>query len=438
MALRITVSLVVALLAITIPCLEANIGEVDEYLQEKATQARRAALEAYEADPLNVTSELNMHVHLAMDDANSSRGRDLRENKNHREKCKATNPIDRCWRCDPNWEKNRFRLAECAMGFGRKATGGLGGRIYVVTDDSDLDMVNPKPGTLRHGVIQKGPLWIIFSRSMVIKLKEELMVSSDKTIDGRGANVQIRNGGGITLQFVNNVIIHNLRIRNIKPKAGGTIRDSVDHISVRTRSDGDAIGLFGATNIWIDHISLANAEDGLIDVIMGSTGVTVSNCHLTRHNDVMLFGGGEVYHQDKVMQITVAFNHFGNGLIQRMPRCRYGFFHVVNNDYTHWIMYAIGGSSNPTILSQGNRFIAPNNDATKEITNRVGTPPAVWKDWQWQSENDQLDNGAIFVQSGRPITSIDRGSLITPRPGIEAPLLARYSGALRCRPGKPC
>ncbi|KAI9121069.1 hypothetical protein K1719_008102 [Acacia pycnantha] len=218
----VRMALFVIALAITVPCLEANIGELDEYLQEKANQAHRAALEAYEPDPLNVTSELNFHVHLAMDEVNtnSTRGRDLREKKNRKKRCQATNPIDRCWRCDPNWEKNRFKLASCAMGFGRKATGGLGGPIYVVTDSSDEDLVNPKPGTLRHGVIQKGPLWIIFSRSMVIKLKEELLVSSDKTIDGRGANVAIRNGAGISLQFVNNVIIHNLRIRNIKPKNG--------------------------------------------------------------------------------------------------------------------------------------------------------------------------------------------------------------------------
>lgn len=70
---------------------------------------------------------------------------------------------------------------------------------------------------------------------------------------------------------------------------------------------------------------------------------------------------------DKIMQVTVAFNHFGKGLEQRMPRCRWGFFHVVNNDYTHWMMYAIGGSSQPTILSQGNRFIAPNNETAKQV-----------------------------------------------------------------------
>ncbi|KAJ0785938.1 putative pectate lyase [Helianthus annuus] len=62
----------------------------------------------------------------------------------------------------------------------------------------------------------------------------------------------------------------------------------------------------------------------------------------------MLLGHSDSYMRDKVMQVTVAYNHFGEGLVQRMPRCRHGYFHVVNNDYTHWEMYAIGWSANPT------------------------------------------------------------------------------------------
>jgi hypothetical protein len=48
-------------------------------------------------------------------------------------------------------------------------------------------------------------------------------------------------------------------------------------------------------------------------------------------------------------------------------RCRHGYFHVVNNDYTHWEMYAIGGSAEPTINSQGNRYLAPTNPFAKEV-----------------------------------------------------------------------
>lgn len=81
----------------------------------------------------------------------------------------------------------------------------------------------------------------------------------------------------------------------------------------------------------------------------------------------MLFGATDGYDGDKKMQVTLAFNHFGKRLIQRMPRVRYGFVHVLNNDYTHWEMYAIGGSKNPTIISEGNRFIAPSNPHAKEV-----------------------------------------------------------------------
>lgn len=81
----------------------------------------------------------------------------------------------------------------------------------------------------------------------------------------------------------------------------------------------------------------------------------------------MLLGADDNFTGDEIMQVTVAFNRFGKGLVQRMPRCRWGFFHVVNNDYNKWEMYAIGGSMNPTIVSQGNRFRASDNVHAKEV-----------------------------------------------------------------------
>ena len=69
------------------------------------------------------------------------------------------------------------------------------------------------------------------------------------------------------------------------------------------------------------------------------------------------------------MKVTIAFNHFGKGLVQRMPRARKGYIHIVNNDVTSWQMYAVGGSDNPTINSQGNRYIAPDNGFAKEVNN---------------------------------------------------------------------
>ncbi|KAL9270717.1 putative pectate lyase P59 [Drosera capensis] len=358
--------------------------------------------------------------------------------KRYKGPCIAVNPIDRCWRCNRHWSENRKQLADCALGFGRGTTGGKAGRFYVVTDNTDNDMVNPKPGTLRHAVIQEEPLWIIFDRSMNIRLNQELIMAGNKTIDGRGSNVHIVGGAGITIQFVENVIIHGIHIHDIVPGNGGMIRDSVKHYGFRTRSDGDAVSIFGSTRVWLDHLSLTRASDGLIDAIQGSTAITISNCHMTHHNEVFLFGATNSYIEDEKMQITVAFNHFGKGLVQRMPRCRYGFFHVVNNDYTHWLMYAIGGNMHPTIISQGNRFIAPPNAFAKEVTKREA-PESEWKSWTWRSENDLFLNGAFFRESGSPLTNNPyQDKMIAPFSAHYVNELARFTGPRKCRIGRKC
>ncbi|CAF2269603.1 unnamed protein product [Brassica napus] len=353
--------------------------------------------------------------------------------------CGTGNPIDDCWRCDRNWHKNRKRLADCGIGFGRNAVGGRDGRFYVVTDPTDEDVINPKPGTLRHAVIQDEPLWIVFKRDMVIELKQELIMNSFKTIDGRGANVHIANGACITLQFITNVIIHGLHIHDCKPTGNAMVRSSPSHFGWRTMADGDAVSIFQSSHIWIDHNSLSHCADGLVDAVMGSTAITVSNNHFTHHNEVMLLGHSDSYTIDKLMQVTIAYNHFGEGLVQRMPRCRHGYFHVVNNDYTHWEMYAIGGSADPTINSQGNRYAAPKNPFAKEVTKRVETDASEWQKWNWRSEGDLLLNGAFFKASGAEASaSYGRASSLAAKPSSMVHTITSTAGALGCRRGRPC
>ncbi|RDY02887.1 putative pectate lyase 3, partial [Mucuna pruriens] len=105
---------------------------------------------------------------------------------------------------------------------------------------------------------------------MIIQLRQELLISS-KTIEGRGANMQIKNG------VRNNVNIHGIHIKQIVPTDSSMIKDSYNHFGLRTRSDGDddAVSIFGAFNICINRISIAT---------------TIPNCHMTKHNDVMLLG----------------------------------------------------------------------------------------------------------------------------------------------------
>ncbi|KAM7251825.1 hypothetical protein ACFE04_023708 [Oxalis oulophora] len=286
----------------TAAIVQGKIAVMDEYWTNRQAEAQKQSEAAYNPNPEQVTDQVNKQVGKALMATNGTR-RNLRAH-NANEPCKTTNPIDKRWRCDPNWANDRKKLVRGALGFGHLATGGAAGKYYTVTDASDGDMLNPKPGTLRHAVIQKEPLWIIFARSMIIKLEQELIMAR---------------------------------------------------------------------------------------------------------------------------------------LVQRMPRCRYGFIHVVNNDYTHWLMYAIGGSSNPTIISQGNRFIAPPNLAAKEITKREYVAESEWKNWIWKSEGDLMMNGAFFVESGAANSrSFSRLDMIKYKPGTFVTRLTRFAGALGCHPGKPC
>ncbi|KZV16918.1 putative pectate lyase 8 [Dorcoceras hygrometricum] len=363
--------------------------------------------------------------------------------QNATETCGTGNPMDDCWRCDPNWMRHRRRLADCAVGFGRNAIGGRDGRYYVVSDPSDDDPVNPRPGTLRHAVIQDQPLWIVFKRDMVITLKQELIMNSFKTIDGRGTDVHIANGACITIQYVTNIIIHGLHIHDCKRTGNAMVRSSPSHYGWRTMADGDGISIFGGSHVWIDHNWLSSCSDGLIDAIMGSTAITISNNYFTQHNEVHplspLFPSFWQYGTRRLLLRFVYFRVMKRQFFSN-PRCRHGHFHVVNNVYTSWEMYAIGGSANPTINSQGNRFIASDNPFAKEITKRVVNPSdSEWRNWNWKSEGDIMLNGAYFVPSGRNApASYARASSLVAKPASMVGILTADAGVLYCRKGVRC
>ncbi|KAL1095833.1 hypothetical protein V6Z11_D06G182900 [Gossypium hirsutum] len=345
------------------------------------------------------------------------------------------NVIDSCWRTI-NWATNREALADCSVGFGKASIGGKYGPIYLVTTPYD-DPVNPTPGTLRFGAIQSSPLWIIFATDMVITLKNELIVNSFKTIDGRGANVEIAYGPCITIHGVTDVIIHGISIHDCKPGVAGLVRSSPTYVGKRGGSDGDAVSVFSSSNIWIDHCYLARSADGLIDVIHASTDVTISNNYFAQHDKVMLLGHSDDFAADEVMKVTLVFNRFGEGLIERMPRVRIGYAHVANNRYDEWKMYAIGGSANPTIFSEGNYFIAPDDPGSKEVTKRETNN---WETWRWQSSKDVFINGAYFVPSGHgssdPLYTMTQSFIVAP--GYMVPDLTADAGPLHCLLDRPC
>lgn len=171
-------------------------------------------------------------------------------------------------------------------------------------------------------------------------------------------------------------------------------------------------------------------------------------------------------------------------------RCRHGYFHVVNNDYSHWEMYAIGGSAAPTINSQGNRFLAPNDKDNKEVrtrsqykiqpflpaqteiytlkcgiceqwtiklafnvvfaqvftfshwfqvTKHENAPQREWKKWNWRSKGDLLLNGAFFTPSGTGASSsYAKASSLGARPSSLVSTITAEAGSLKCKKGSRC
>ena len=145
-------------------------------------------------------------------------------------------------------------------------------------------------------------------------------MNSYKTIDGRGQNVHIAGGACLTMQFVNNIIIHGIHIHDCKSVGPGDVRSSPSHAGHRGKTDGDGINVFGSRDIWIDHCYFSRCADGLVDVIQGSNAITISNSYFENHDKVMLLGAHDSDKEDRNMHVTVAFNHFGKNLVERMPR----------------------------------------------------------------------------------------------------------------------
>ena len=191
------------------------------------------------------------------------------------------------------------------VGFGEGTTGGAGGPIVEVTTLADSG-----PGSLREAAEAPGAAWIRFRVSGEIALSSSIQVASDKTIDGRGADVTITGDGLFVQNGAGNVIITYLKMRD---------------------SSNDLIRFFnGGSRMWVHHCDLSNGGDGAFDATEGVTGVTVSYTHIFDHDKAMLVGAGSPDGDGDSMRWTGHHNWYED-TVQRLPFIRFGLAHSYNN-----------------------------------------------------------------------------------------------------------
>ena len=152
-----------------------------------------------------------------------------------------------------------------AEGYGRYATGGRGGKTYVVTTLDDCAENDLKKGTFRWAVKQPGKKIITFKVCGTIYLTSALDLNcGDITILGQTAP-----GDGICLaDYPVTISCENAIIRYMRFRLGQ--RQVAYH-------EGDGFGINGANNFIIDHCSVSWSIDECLSISAATNG-TIQWC----------------------------------------------------------------------------------------------------------------------------------------------------------------
>ncbi len=282
-------------------------------------------------------------------------------------------------------QTNQILAFPGAEGFGQFASGGRGGETVHVTTLDDAG-----PGSFRDAV-GKPNRTVVFDVGGVIRLKSNIAVGSNITLDGTAAP-----GDGITLyersvffSGQNNVIVRYLRFR--EGIAGDRGKCSVD--------------LFGGGDMIFDHCSIEWGRWDCLGVTQGSHDITFQNCIIGEGVDPQSFGSLS----DTITNITYSHNLWINNQ-SRNPKAK-GTIQYINNVVYNWgVCGLVGGHSeaNHSLDAIGNYLIA-GPDSSGHFTGEYKPTDHVF-----QRDNfvDTEKNGKL---NGRPVVVADFGS------GEEAP-----------------
>jgi pectate lyase len=223
-----------------------------------------------------------------------------------------------------------------------KTTGGEGGPVVQITTAEQLESYrrDPAPMILR----------------IMNNLTGEFELGSNKTVEGANANITINGSlsfSGTTTTTLSNLIVRNLRIN--------AVNSSEDGMDIRF-----------AHHACVHNCEFIDGPDGNLDVVSEANYVTIaynkfrytSAWHplpgetATNHRFSNLVGSSNTTQDDRgKLKVTFHHNWWAEGVVERMPRVRFGDVHVFNNYYSSTgNNYCVAGGIEARLLIENNFF----------------------------------------------------------------------------------
>ncbi|WP_428965299.1 pectate lyase family protein [Micromonospora fluostatini] len=294
-------------------------------------------------------------------------------------------------------------------------------------------------------VAPSGPVEAARVRSVTNQTRHtQINVGPNTTIVGlRGATLT-----GLTLMIdsADNVIVRNVTFddaRDCFPAWSPT-----DGESGNWNSQYDQVSVRRSENVWVDHNTFTDGDnpdsaqpvhfgrpyqvhDGSLDVTHTASLVTASFNRFVGRDKLMLIGSSNTVGPD-VGRLNVTLHHnVFDGVLQRLPRVRFGQVDIYNNYYRlsgEGFEYAIGVGVQSAVYAQNNYFtLGSGITAADLLYDWSGT--AITTRGNWVHEAGRLPRGVDLVAAYNaqhdPDLSPDAGWTPTLRTGpvLPAPLV---------------
>ena len=220
-------------------------------------------------------------------------------------------------------------------------------------------------------------------------------VGSNVTIYGyQGAIIaQPTTGSAMKLSGSTNVIIRNLKFKGV----GAHDDDDEDCLQVNHESK----------NVWIDHVDVYDGHDGNLDITNASDYVTISwtkfsyTSASTGHQFSNLIGNSKTKTTDRGhLNVTIHHTWWADGVVERMPRVRFGKVHVANNLFdSKDASYCVRAAIEADIRIERNVFIGVQKALDLYTSDGAITAAQMIENYEENVKKPQAGTGTAFKPS---------------------------------------